>query len=460
MPQRFCLIEVVGLVAHSECPVGAQRVSFAVAEIMKSIDLVFQVDEAGRRSRKTSSHWTRLLAAFGALSVVVLGYLVQTIPRPVDSNGVPVVSVGALLAVHGSFFVHMLGLTPMTAAPHIEEAVLKAAPAEWTLEPLPELIAGKDFKTRAEFVEAFRPFSNSKPVVVRQFLSHPDSAEWTGKWQAMKEPWWTVDHLKGQVGEAEVRVFLNYTDDNSIQWMKFKDYADIISADPESPAYARAINEHWEARPEMHHVADNTELLHELAGRHPANKAWLDAMDNAIGHNIMFVSSRKPNTQFHADASESFIVHTEGTKHWRLFGPENSMLFRPKGMINNVGVMMGFDGWNVDFEAHPQARLARGWEANISVGDMLYFPGQTWHGVQNIGALNVMADTAFMDVARSWVRNWPATLALLLHPKPPVELFKYCFLRWPSNDGHRLPERFACVKEVYFQAFKPAKKGA
>eukprot|EP00929_Paragymnodinium_shiwhaense_P108688 TRINITY_DN75012_c0_g1_i1.p1 TRINITY_DN75012_c0_g1~~TRINITY_DN75012_c0_g1_i1.p1 ORF type:complete len:455 (+),score=78.85 TRINITY_DN75012_c0_g1_i1:77-1366(+) len=426
---------------------------------MRSVGLVSQLGARSRTAVKAvRCNWKSSLAIAGAVCAAWLSLLVATLPRPVDANGVPVMTLMALLEVYASFFVHMMGFIPLTAAPRIDEAILAAAPAEWTIDPLPELIAGKDFKTRAEFVEAMAPFARTRPVVIRGFASHPNAAEWAGTYPELMEQWWTVSKLKEKVGEEEVRVFMNYTSDDTIAWMKFKEFADIITADPDSPVYGRAINEFWEKRLDMHELASqNVQLLHDASGRAAFERAVLDAMISVTGHTIFFVSGRKPSTKFHADLAESWVMHTEGTKRWRFFNPENTMLFRPLGMKSNVGLKMGFDGWNPDFKSNPEARLARGWEAHISAGDLLYFPSQCWHGVENVAPLNVMADATFLNLFLSWRNNWPSTLAMLLHPKPPVEFAKYCFFNTPSNDGHALPQKYACSKEVYFQSFKTLK---
>merc|ERR1712046_439417 len=115
------------------------------------------------------------------------------------------------------------------------------------------------------------------------------------------------------------------------------DYADMILKDPESMGYGRAVAEHWEYRPDLYELVSYDRLFSDLAGQDIITDTFLNALHNFGGKAVFFVSGRKPITMFHADPGESFVLHTEGTKRWRFFGSENSMLFKPRGMVKNVG---------------------------------------------------------------------------------------------------------------------------
>jgi len=405
------------------------------------------------RSEKTD----RRCCGSGCLTVafIVLGLLtalgLQHLPQPRDANGDAIFGMSEIVKVYISFFVHQAGLSSGTLAPHMSPEALSAAPPRWTLAPLPELHAGIDFTDEQSMVEAFLPFRNQKPVVIRDFLTHKDAHRWAGKFLQTKD--WTADWIRKEVGEVEIRLFKNYTNDNSIVWRKFKDYIDEFKADPETWQYARALTEHWEASSTMVEALDQR-LVSTMAGRPWLWSEALNAMHSVTSPGAMFISGRRPTTQMHSDVGESFVVHTEGKKLWRFFGPENTPLLKPWGMVKNVGAKMGSNVWNPDFEKNPELRLVTGWDSEVNTGDMIYFPSQTWHGVENMASSNIIVDIAFFDVFRSWRRNWPNTLAMLLHPLPAVDAFKFCYLKSPSKDGHRLPEKYSCMKEVYFQSFK------
>jgi len=376
------------------------------------------------------------------------------LPQPTDGSGARVLTLASLLKAYVGLFAHSAGLG-LEATPRLEisEEVLASAPPRWTLHPIPELRAGVDFDSREGLLRAFAPFRNRRPVLIKGFLAGGGASRaWTGSFQRLSEPWWTVEHLGKELSGVEVRVFQNYSTDDSIVWKDFREYADALVRDPDSIMYGRAISEHWEVRPDMLELMDQ-DLISELAGRPWAWKRLLQRFHEWVGAAVIFVSGRVPTTRLHADLGESFVLATEGRKRWRLFGPENSLLLRPKGMVKDVGFTAGFDAWAPDFAALPQLRLCEGWEGAAEAGDLLYFPSQTWHGVENLGERNVIVDVATFDFVRSVGRNWPQSLVTMLHPGAFVDLVRYCALGAESNDGHRLPS-YACGKEVYFQGYR------
>jgi len=362
----------------------------------------------------------------------------------------------AVLEVYFGLIIHSMGFDiPHTPHPRIPDHVLDSAPPTWTLAPLPELHAGVDFSNREELIKAFTPYRNRQAVVFKGFLTHQKAmGSWAAGFKNLTEPWWTVEHLGKELAGIEVRVFQNYSCDDSIVWTDFGEYANTVMKDPDAIQYARAVSEHWEVKPEMMAAVDE-KLFSEMAGRYTWWDDMLSRFHNWIGRSVIFVSGRKPTTRLHSDVGESFVVHTEGQKHWRFFNPDSSLLFRPRGMVKSVGFGAGFDVWAPDFEADPQLRLARGWETNVDTGDLLYFPSQTWHAVRNVGDRNVIFDYGTFDFARALSRNWPMTLISMLHPGAAVDLIRYCALGAESRDGHYLPQKYACGKEVYFQGYKP-----
>eukprot|EP00927_Polykrikos_kofoidii_P045907 TRINITY_DN4005_c0_g1_i1.p1 TRINITY_DN4005_c0_g1~~TRINITY_DN4005_c0_g1_i1.p1 ORF type:complete len:440 (-),score=38.51 TRINITY_DN4005_c0_g1_i1:49-1221(-) len=384
---------------------------------------------------------------------MAIGWLPRVLPQPTDARGQTVLSMAAVVKVYGQLVLHSMGLRPgRIDGPEVSEAKLASAPPTWTLESLPELHAGVDFSTQAELLAAFAPFRNVKPVVIRNFLSHKNASAWVGRFITLTKPWWTIEYLRDLIGETEVRIFDDYTNDDSVVWTKFQDYADTVMNDPNSIMYARAIAEMWESKPEMVKALDLS-LVSDLAGRASPWKELLDAVHARLGSAAMFVSGPRPTTRLHADLGESFVIHTEGLKLWRLFGPENFPLLTPLAMVKNLGFVAGFDTFAPDFVKQPWLRLARGWDVEIAAGDLLYFPSQTWHGVRNFGKRNVIVDIAQFEVLRSLRNNWFATMTLLLHPSPAIDFGRYCVFDSDSLDGHPLPRRHACLKEIYFQTY-------
>eukprot|EP00927_Polykrikos_kofoidii_P045908 TRINITY_DN4005_c0_g2_i1.p1 TRINITY_DN4005_c0_g2~~TRINITY_DN4005_c0_g2_i1.p1 ORF type:complete len:432 (-),score=53.47 TRINITY_DN4005_c0_g2_i1:56-1351(-) len=403
------------------------------------------------RRRRT---WPRTVLTVGIVGAAIAVTLCpRLLPQPTDARGQMVLSIAAVSKVYWQLLIHSLGLRPGSIdGPEVSEATLASAPPSWTLESLPELNAGVDFSTQLELLVAFAPFRNMKPVVIRNFLTHENASAWAGTFIKMKNPWWTLEYLRDRIGNAEVRVFDNYTDDDSIVWRKFYDYADDVMSDPNSIMYARAISEMWDTYPEMLDALDQR-VVSDLAGRPWPWGEVLDAVHARLGLGILFVSGSKPTTKLHADLGESFVMHTEGLKLWRFFGSENFPLLTPQAMVKNLGFVAGFDVFTPDFVKQPWLRLARGWDAEIRAGDLLYFPSQTFHGVRNLAERNVAVDMVQFELLRSFRNNWFATMVLLLHPSPPIDFLRYCFLDAESLDGHRLPRHHACLKEIYFQTY-------
>jgi len=400
---------------------------------------------------KLSHYW--FVPCFLACAIFC-ALLWHALPQPTDRNGVRVLTVAALLKAYIGLFAHSAGFRSQ-GTPHLEisESVLATAPPEWTLHPIPELRAGIDFTNKEELMEAFAPFRNRQPVLIKAFLAEGKASHsWSGSFQKLTEPWWTVDYLGKELSGVEVRVFRNYSTDDSIVWKDFRDYADTLMTDPKTIMYGRAISEHWDARPEMLKLLDQ-DFLGELAGRPSIWTHFLKQFHAWIGAAVIFVSGRVPTTRLHADLGESFVFATEGKKRWLFFNPENSLLLSPQAMVKDVGFIAGFDAWAPDFKALPQLRFARGWEAMAEKGDMLYFPSQTWHGVQNVGDQNVVVDIASFDFIRGIRRNWPQSFITMTHPGAFLDLVRYCVFRAESKDGHHLPQS-ACGKEVYFQGYR------
>merc|ERR1711879_27613 len=131
---------------------------------------------------------------------------------------------------------------------------------------------------------------------------------------------------------------------------------DVMRNSKDSIMYARAIMEHWEHRPDMVAALD-TSFLGELAGRPWPWSQLLHNVHQWGGFAVMFVSGQKPVTRVHADIGESFALLTEGEKEWRFFGPESSMLLRPKAEVSNLFYPSVIDVWAPDFDSQPHLRF-------------------------------------------------------------------------------------------------------
>ena len=89
-----------------------------------------------------------------------------------------------------------------------------------------------------------------------------------------------------------------------------------------------------------------------------------------IGIGVWLSAALVATAALRAGAAEVDIT----PKEWPLLYPIPA---RTSFVASEVNVL------DPDFEPHPLARYARGWEAVIEPGDILYLPAYTWHAVEN-----------------------------------------------------------------------------
>jgi len=98
--------------------------------------------------------------------------------------------------------------------------------------------------------------------------------------------------------------------------------------------------------------------------------------------NEFYMGGANTRTHLHTELSDIFHVCIRGRKRWVLYPPEEWPLLYPipartSFVASEVNVL------DPDFGPHPLARYARGWEAVIEPGDVLYLPAYMWHAVEN-----------------------------------------------------------------------------
>mmetsp|Transcript_2396 Transcript_2396/g.3729 ORF Transcript_2396/g.3729 Transcript_2396/m.3729 type:complete len:127 (-) Transcript_2396:66-446(-) len=67
------------------------------------------------------------------------------------------------------------------------------------------------------------------------------------------------------------------------------------------------------------------------------------------------------------------------------------------------------------YARYPLFGLAKGYEATLEPGDILYFKSMWWHSVRNLDELTISVILPIMDVVGSFSRNMPLLLGFLLN---------------------------------------------
>merc|ERR1712146_451296 len=98
----------------------------------------------------------------------------------------------------------------------------------------------------------------------------------------------------------------------------------------------------------------------------------------------MFVGSNHVWSQAHCDIGSSTFIMVEGRKRWLLFPPSESQYMYPYGQRRNVAFNAGLNVFAPDLESQPEFAKARGFEAVLEPGDVLFFPSFWWHAIQNL----------------------------------------------------------------------------
>jgi hypothetical protein len=100
-----------------------------------------------------------------------------------------------------------------------------------------------------------------------------------------------------------------------------------------------------------------------------------------IGHEF-YMGGAGSRTHLHAELSDIFHVCVRGRKRWILFPPGNFLHLYPiPARTSFVGSEV--DVFEPDADVHPWFRGARGYEALLEEGDVLYVPTWFWHAVEN-----------------------------------------------------------------------------
>jgi len=240
-------------------------------------------------------------------------------------------------------------------------------PIEYTDQTVPIPRVKRSEITPEWFYENYA--SKSRPIIVEDALSD---------WPAMQR--WSIDALEERFRHVPFKVAKD--DKGKKLRMKFKYYADYIRRQQDdSPLYLFETN-----------MDDNAAIRplmddYEVPDLFPNDYFALINQDSRPPFRWFCIGPRRSGTTVHTDplGTAAWNAVTSGCKHWVLFEPkEQRKIVKGKDVIRkgeDDEAIMYFDFILPRIKrAHPELRVYEGLQ---KAGDVIFVPGDWWHGVLN-----------------------------------------------------------------------------
>lgn len=211
--------------------------------------------------------------------------------------------------------------------------------------------------------------SRSKPMIIEGACSH---------WPAMQL--WSIDALEERFRHVAFKVAKD--DKGKKLRMKFKYYADYIrTQQDDSPLYLFETN------------MDDNGYIRPLIRDYEVPSIFPHDWFNLVNHDSrppyrwFCIGPKRSGTTVHIDplGTAAWNAVTHGVKHWVLYEPQES-----KKVVKGKDVMRkGEDDEAIHYfdfilprikKAHPKLRVYEGLQ---NPGDVIFVPGDWWHGVLN-----------------------------------------------------------------------------
>ncbi len=228
------------------------------------------------------------------------------------------------------------------------------------LEAVPEVEGCGDREVYEEYVLPRRP------VVLRKAALH---------WPAVGK--WSFPYFREVYGEEEIAIGTDKVERSrettsyriGFETLSFREFADRVDA---GEALYLKFTPILERFPELREDLDLAQL-----------SRWRQrSLEEPGTGQEFYMGGAGSRTDLHAELSDIFHVCVTGRKRWRFFAPENFLYLYPiPARTSFVGSEV--DAFRPDETVHPWARCARGFEAVLEEGDVLYLPPFTWHAVEN-----------------------------------------------------------------------------
>ena len=213
--------------------------------------------------------------------------------------------------------------------------------------------------TKEDFLKHY--FKPQKPVVIERFIED---------WPAYKK--WNLDYMKDIAGDKIVPLY----DDRPVDYkdgfnephakMKMSEYVDLLKKEPTK--YRIFLWNVLKEIPQLQKDYTFPDFGLKLMKRLP----------------MLFFGGKNSHTFMHhdIDLANIFHFHFEGTKQCILFDQkQNDYLYKiPHSLITREDI----DFSNPDFEKWPALKNAKGWQCELSHGQVLYMPEGYWHYMKYI----------------------------------------------------------------------------
>jgi len=330
---------------------------------------------------------------------------------------------------HGRLFLHNLALLPKSRVVEYGKVTpITVRPSNGTIA---EVTTG--FPSREEFQAKWLW---KEPVVFRGAATKENGWD-LGCFDAVdKDP---AEALERELSDRKFRIFRDEYDDGSADFMTFSEYRGLVAeADANKSRnmpYARSFPI---ANLETCGKAVPTA---KLANYH---SDYAITYGDMFSNRVLFVSlNNETTTKMHIDVGDSFFTQVVGRKKWLFVDNKYAAKLQIYGDTMNLVYIAGYD---VHRERVPFEIPVK--EVILHPGDVLYFPGMTFHAVLNLDLVTIGIDDTAMDLVGAFRRHWFLTMTTALNPWMIKNVVQQLW-RTGTFDGY----------EMYFQGFSKNYRG-
>jgi len=327
------------------------------------------------------------------------------------------------ISEHGRLLLHNLAILPKSrVVDYGKVEPITVRPSNGTIA---EVTTG--FPSREEFQAKWLW---KEPVVFRGAATKESGWDLSCFDGVDKDP---VEALQKELSDKKFRIFRDEYDDGSADFMTFADYRRLVAeseADKtKNMPYARSFPI---ANLETCHKAVPTEKLSKY------HSDYAITYKDMFANRVLFVSlNNETTTKMHIDIGDSFFTQVVGRKRWLFVDNKYATKMQIYGDTMNLVYIAGYD---VHREQVPFDIPIK--EVILNPGDVLYFPGMTFHAVYNLDPVTVGIDDTAMDLVGAFKRHWFLTMTTALNPWMIKNVVKQ-FWNTGTFDGY----------EMYFDGF-------
>ncbi|KAK7862279.1 hypothetical protein R5R35_006647 [Gryllus longicercus] len=231
--------------------------------------------------------------------------------------------------------------------------------------------------------------SENKPVVI------------TGTDLVSSAMLWDLEYLERNMGNGDYTVFLSrnknfkYFDDKKISQVAGESKAEFTPptrrVDMKLPEFSQRLKQ-WkrgEERMYLQQALNNTVGPSIVQDFLNFRWEWTNAKQKAnnwgpLTSNLLLISMEGNVTPCHYDEQQNFFAEVRGYKRCILFPPEQFECFYPYPVYHPHDRQTQVDFDRPDYNRFPKFREARGQEAVVGPGDVLYIPIYWWHHIESI----------------------------------------------------------------------------